>query len=254
MRSWTGGADLSREYRWNGTNDAGTAVPDGDYSVSLEVLYLNDAFVKAGPIAVLVDRIAPQATVSLSRSIFSPNGDGINDTLPIEQDSVPGDRWQGSIVDLAGKTVCVWTWENVVRSFEWDGRDRAGNVAVDGKYRYQLVSKDAAGNAFSYISPVFEIETEKKAVRLTVSDRAFSPNGDSVKDVQIIKAEIVSPEKVKEYVLQIVAQDGPAALSAVRTWRGGTPNSVYEWKGETDAQIQAPDGHYAASMKVVSQW
>jgi outer membrane protein OmpA-like peptidoglycan-associated protein/flagellar hook assembly protein FlgD len=154
-------------------------------------------------------------------------------------------------VDLAGRTVSVWTWENEVRSFEWDGRDNAGNVAADGKYRYHLVSKDSAGNGFSYISPVFEIETEKKAVRLTVSDRAFSPNGDSVKDVQIIRAEIVSPEKVKEYVLQIVAQDGPAALSAVRTWKGETPRSVYEWKGETDAQIQAPDGHYAASMKVV---
>jgi len=251
MKAWTGGADLSREYRWAGTNEAGAAVPDGDYNVSLEVLYLNDAFAKAGPMAVLVDRIAPQATVSLSRLIFSPNGDGINDTMRIEQDSVGKDRWQGSIFDLAGKAVCTWSWEEAVRSFEWDGRDSAGNVAVDGKYRYQLVSKDAAGNGFSYISPIFEIETEKKAVRLTVGDRAFSPNGDGVKDVQTIKAEVVSPEKVKEYVLQIVAQDGPAALSAVRTWKGETPRSVYEWKGETDAQIQAPDGHYAASMKVV---
>ncbi|HQH87999.1 MAG TPA: hypothetical protein PKV99_04280, partial [Rectinema sp.] len=171
--------------------------------------------------------------------------------MRIEQDSVGKDRWQGSIFDLAGKAVCTWSWEEAVRSFEWDGRDSAGNVAVDGKYRYQLVSKDAAGNGFSYISPIFEIETEKKAVRLTVGDRAFSPNGDGVKDVQTIKAEVVSPEKVKEYVLQIVAQDGPAALSAVRTWKGETPRSVYEWKGETDAQIQAPDGHYAASMKVV---
>ena len=64
-------------------------------------------------------------------------------------------------MDLAGRTVSVWTWENEVRSFEWDGR-YAGNVAADGKYRYHLVSKDSAGNGFSYISPVFEIETEKR--------------------------------------------------------------------------------------------
>ena len=118
MKAWTGGADLSREYRWTGTNEAGAAVPDGDYTVSLEVLYLNDAFAKAGPMAVLVDRIAPQATVSLSRLIFSPNGDGINDTMRIEQDSVGKDRWQGSILDLAGKAVCTWSWEEAVRSFE----------------------------------------------------------------------------------------------------------------------------------------
>ena len=251
VMEWKGIGNVLRTIVWEGTSSARLSVPDGNYTAIFRAEYPNGDSTEASLGPLIVDRIAPQATVSLSRSIFSPNGDGINDTLPIEQRSVPGDRWEGSIVDLAGRTVSVWTWENEVRSFEWDGRDNAGNVAADGKYRYHLVSKDSAGNGFSYISPVFEIETEKKAVRLTVSDRAFSPNGDSVKDVQIIRAEIVSPEKVKEYVLQIVAQDGPAALSAVRTWKGETPRSVYEWKGETDAQIQAPDGHYAASMKVV---
>ena len=251
VMEWKGSGNVLRTIVWEGTSSARLSVPDGNYTAIFRAEYPNGDSTEASLGPLIVDRIAPQATVSLSRSIFSPNGDGINDTLPIEQRSVPGDRWEGSIVDLAGRTVSVWTWENEVRSFEWDGRDNAGNVAADGKYRYHLVSKDSAGNGFSYISPVFEIETEKKAVRLTVSDRAFSPNGDSVKDVQIIRAEIVSPEKVKEYVLQIVAQDGPAALSAVRIWKGETPRSVYEWKGETDAQIQAPDGHYAASMKVV---
>ena len=251
VMEWKGSGNVLRTIVWEGTSSARLSVPDGNYTAIFRAEYPNGDSTEASLGPLIVDRIAPQATVSLSRSIFSPNGDGINDTLPIEQRSVPGDRWEGSIVDLAGRTVSAWTWENEVRSFEWDGRDNAGNVAADGKYRYHLVSKDSAGNAFSYISPVFEIETEKKAVRLTVSDRAFSPNGDSVKDVQIIRAEIVSPEKVKEYVLQIVAQDGPAALSAVRIWKGETPRSVYEWKGETDAQIQAPDGHYAASMKVV---
>ena len=251
VMEWKGTGKVPQTIIWEGISLTRLPVPDGSYAAIFRAEYPNGDSTEASLGPLIVDRIAPQATVSLSRLIFSPNGDGINDTMRIEQDSVGKDRWQGSIFDLAGKAVCTWSWEEAVRSFEWDGRDSAGNVAVDGKYRYQLVSKDAAGNGFSYISPIFEIETEKKAVRLTVGDRAFSPNGDGVKDVQTIKAEVVSPEKVKEYVLQIVAQDGPAALSAVRTWKGETPRSVYEWKGETDAQIQAPDGHYAASMKVV---
>ncbi|HQJ21940.1 MAG TPA: FlgD immunoglobulin-like domain containing protein [Rectinema sp.] len=251
VMEWKGTGKVPQTIIWEGISLTRLPVPDGSYAAIFRAEYPNGDSTEASLGPLIVDRIAPQATVSLSRLIFSPNGDGINDTMRIEQDSVGKDRWQGSILDLAGKAVCTWSWEEAVRSFEWDGRDSAGNVAVDGKYRYQLVSKDAAGNGFSYISPIFEIETEKKAVRLTVGDRAFSPNGDGVKDVQTIKAEVVSPEKVKEYVLQIVAQDGPAALSAVRTWKGETPRSVYEWKGETDAQIQAPDGHYAASMKVV---
>ena len=251
VMEWKGAGNVPQSITWDGTSLTRLPVPDGSYTAFFHADYPNGDATEASLGPLVVDRIAPQAEVKIARAIFSPNGDGVNDTLPIQQSSVPGDVWQGSILDVDGKVVRSWTWDGTVQSVEWDGRDNAGNVAADGKYRYKLESKDAAGNAFSYISPAFEIETEKKAVRLTVSDKAFSPNNDGIKDVQVLSAAIVAPEKVKEFVLQIVAQDGPAALSAVRTWKGETPLSRYEWRGETDAQIPAPDGHYAASMRVV---
>jgi flagellar hook assembly protein FlgD/outer membrane protein OmpA-like peptidoglycan-associated protein len=251
VMEWKGTGNVPQSITWNGTSLARLSVPDGNYTAVFHAEYPNgdSTEVNLGPL--VVDRAAPKAEAKVESTIFSPNDDGINDTLPIQQTSVPGDDWRGTIVDMAGKEVRGWTWEGTVQSFEWDGRDNAGNIAADGKYQYKLESKDAAGNAFSYTSPVFEIETEKKAVRLTLSDRAFSPNGDGVKDVEVFTADVVAPEKVKEYVLQVVAQDGPAALSAVRTWKGETPLGRYEWRGETDTQIPAPDGHYATSLKVV---
>ena len=251
VMEWKGSGNVPQSITWDGTSLTRLPVPDGSYTAIFHADYPNGDATEASLGPLVVDRVAPQAEVKIASAIFSPNGDGVNDTLPIQQTSVPGDIWQGSILDADGKVVRSWTWDGAVQSFEWDGRDNAGNVAADGKYRYKLESKDAAGNAFSYISSAFEIETEKKAVRLTVSDKAFSPNNDGIKDVQVLNAQVVAPEKVKEFVLQIVAQDGPAALSAVRTWKGETPLSRYEWRGETDAQIPAPDGHYAASMRVV---
>ncbi len=251
VMEWKGTGNVPTSIVWNGTGTARLPLPDGRYTAAFRAEYPNGDVSEASLGPLVLDRVAPKADVKVGGTIFSPNGDGVNDTLAIEQTSVPGDTWRGTILDSAGKEVRSWTWEDTVQSFVWDGRDSAGNVAADGRYRYRLESKDAAGNAFSYTSPPFEIETEKKAVRLTLSDRAFSPNGDGVKDVQVFTAVIVSPEKVKEYVLQVVAQDGPAALSAVRTWKGETPLAKYEWRGETDSQVPAPDGHYAASLKVV---
>lgn len=251
VMEWKGSGNLPPSVMWDGTSLAKLPVPDGSYSASFSAQYPNGDAVSANLGPLVVDRQAPKATVTLSSAIFSPNGDGVNDSLPIAQSSVPGDNWRGTVIDASGKAVRTWEWQGEAKNFEWDGRDDAGNIAADGTYQYRLESKDAAGNSFRFTSGAFEIETEKKAVRLTLGSRAFSPNGDGVNDSEVLTADVVGPEKVQEYLLQIVAQDGPAALSAVRTWKGQTPQSQYVWKGETDAQIPAPDGHYAASLKVV---
>lgn len=251
VMEWSGTSPVPASIQWTGTSSSGLPAPDGSYRAVFMAFYPNGDLTQAVLHSIVIDRQAPRAEVSLGRLLFSPNGDGINDTLPIVQNAVPGDEWSGEIVDPSGNKVRRWAWSGTPASFEWDGRDDAGNMAPDGKYRYRLASEDAAGNRFFFESSVFEIETEKKAVRLTIGERAFSPNGDGKKDVMVLRAEVTSPEKVQEYLLQIVAQDGPAALTAVRTWKGTTPLSLYEWKGEADTQRPAPDGTYAASLKVV---
>ncbi|MCX8014293.1 MAG: hypothetical protein N3A02_08405, partial [Rectinema sp.] len=251
LTEWGGSSPVSSIIRWDGTTAAGLAVPDGVYRVSFRAVYPNGDNTESTLPSIIVDRQAPRAEVTIGRAMFSPNGDGINDTLPIVQKSVPGDDWIGEVVDEAGRRVRRWIWSGTIAAFEWDGRDDAGNIAADGKFRYRLSSEDMAGNRFFFESPVFEIETEKKAVRLSISERAFSLNGDGKKDVMVLRAVVTSPEKVQEYVLQIVAQDGPAALTAVRTWKGVTPPPSFEWQGEADTQLPAPDGTYAASLRVV---
>lgn len=251
VKSWQGNSILPHSFEWGGQSDSGIAAPDGAYSAFLSVSYPNGdaAETMVGPLTA--DRIAPKASVSSSSRLFSPNGDGVLDNVTFSQEGVRGDLWRGMISTSGGEVVGRWSWEDTLESLVWDGRDQAGNLVADGTYYYELASSDAGGNSYSSGRLPVAVETEKKAVRLDIDQRAFSPNGDGLRDELTIGAIIQAPERVKSYELRIVAQEGAAAMTAVRTWKGGgTAPKKVQWRGETDSGVQAPDGRYAASITV----
>ena len=251
VKSWQGSSPLPRSFEWNGLSDSGIAAPDGAYIATLSLSYPNGdkASMKVGPF--VVDRIYPKANVSVSTRLFSPNGDGVLDTVVFAQDGSTGDVWRGTVSSGKGETVRSWTWNDRLDALTWDGRDETGSVVSDDTYYYELVSADAAGNAYSSGKIMFNVETEKKAVRLDLDKRAFSPNGDGLRDDLAIGVIVQAPERVKNYELRVVAQEGPMAMTTVRTWKaqGSAPQKVL-WKGETDSGVPAPDGRYAASITV----
>ncbi len=252
VKSWQGEGILPRSFEWNGQSDVGVAVPDGEYSALLRLSYPNGDTAEAAVGPFVVDRIAPKATVSLSAKLFSPNGDGILDTVTIAQEAAtPKDRWEASIRSSGGDLLRSWVWEDQLETLVWDGRDSTQAILADGTYYYELKSTDPAGNSYSSGKLAIAVETEKKAVRLDIDQRAFSPNGDGQRDELGIGILIQAPERVKDYELIIVAQDGPMAMSTVRSWKGSgiAPQRVV-WRGESDSGVQAPDGRYAASIRV----
>jgi len=252
VRSWQGATVLPRNFEWNGQSDVGIAVPDGEYSAIMSLAYPNGdrAETRVGPFTV--DRVAPRATVSLSAKLFSPNDDGILDAITFAQEALtPLDAWEATISSSGGEVLRTWSWDKALEALVWDGRDSSQAIVADGTYYYELKSIDAGGNSYSSGRLPVSVETEKKAVRLDIDQRAFSPNGDGQRDELGIGIIIQAPERVKDYELSIMAQDGQAALSAVRTWRGtGSAPQRIQWRGETDSGVQAPDGRYAASIRV----
>jgi gliding motility-associated-like protein len=68
--------------------------------------------------------------------VFTPNGDGINDTLMF--DGLSGD-FEIKIFDEAGHLI------RVLREPEWDGRDTSGRTVDNGLYVYQYVSELGSG-------------------------------------------------------------------------------------------------------------
>jgi flagellar hook assembly protein FlgD len=251
VRSWKGSTDIGTQYVWNGTTDSGIQAPDGQYRAKLTVIYRNGDLhhIDLGPI--VLDRVAPKATVRLSTPIFSPNGDGVMDSVDIVQEAVPGDLWQGQITSSANAVVRSWTWKDRLETVTWDGRNQVGAQVPDGQYSYELRSEDAAGNSFSSGKLPIEVDAAKRMVRLDIDQRAFSPNGDGIRDELALASTVQSPERVKDYELRIVAQEGPAAMTTVRAWKGtGSVMPKLIWRGETDTGLQVPDGKYAASLTI----
>jgi len=252
VRSWSGKGRIPASFLWDGVRATGVNASDGLYSADLRVEYPNGDVAEAAASGIILDRTAPEAKVSVAPALFSPNGDGRSDVAEFAQSSAPGDEWAGRILSSQGTVVRSYSWKGDVASFVWDGTDQAGNPVGDGTYSYELTSTDAAGNAFAAPVVKVAVETEKKAVKLDVDQRAFSPNGDGVKDILAMTPTVQSPERVRRYELSILAQEGPAAFVAVRTWKGdaGMP-ARFVWDGKTDSGIPAPDGRYAASLVIL---
>ncbi len=251
VKSWQGAANMPRTFEWNGQTDAGVAAPDGAYRAALQLTYANGDSAEAAVGPFIVDRIAPRASVKASVALFSPNGDGVLDSVTFTQEGNSGDLYLGTMKNARGEEVARWTWTDAPASFTWDGTDSSQGQVPDGDYFYELTSADAAGNRYASGKFKVTIETEKKSVRLDLDRRAFSPNGDGYRDELAIGIAVLAPEKVKAYELRIVAQEGPMAMTTVRQWKGSGPISQRAvWRGETDSGVQAPDGRYAVSATV----
>ncbi|TXT42809.1 MAG: OmpA family protein, partial [Spirochaetes bacterium] len=251
FRSWSGKGPVPASLVWDGKGDDGRELPDGNYVARISIRYPNGDFAEGRTSPMVIDRVAPSAKVRVGQTIFSPNADGRNDTLRIDQESVPGDAWEGRILDGSGTKVRAWTWPSAVAPIDWDGKGQDGNSLADGLYHYELVSIDAAENKFASGRFPIEIDAARKSVRLEAEQRSLSPNGDGQKDELGLRASVQSQERVKSYELKVVGQEGPQAMQSVRSWRGnGAVPERFVWKGEMDSGSQASDGRYAASLRV----
>ena len=97
--------EVPASFTWDGRDDRGARVPEGLYRFVLEV---TDDFGNTGrsePRQVMVDDTPPAVTVEAEYLIFSPDGDGSRDSLPILQTGSSEVRWSGRFFDSLGAVV-----------------------------------------------------------------------------------------------------------------------------------------------------
>ena len=145
-------AKFSDYVLWDGTDQEGEYVADGEY------LYWLEAWDRQGNTGqtpfyyVVVDNTPPSVDVSLPYPVFSPNGDGRLEMLSINQrHSTSEDLWSGEIRDAQHGKIKSFSWEGRAGDFSWDGTKDSGGPAPDGTYSYVLSSTDPAGNSSSFL-------------------------------------------------------------------------------------------------------
>lgn len=247
--------------QFDGKDNNGTRLPNGSYQARVTAKYLNGyepAAIKS-PVFVL-DTAKPQAVVRASEKIFSPDGDGIKDTVTISEmitpkTGAPVKNWKGRIVssDDPARIIKEYDFgEFPPESFEWDGIDGSGNLTSDGNYKFVLSATDLAGNFASYETPAsFTLDTSKTEVVLTAQDKAFSPNNDRAKET--MNFQVVS--KVKSAVASYVFIIKNSSGAVVKTINGSrTLPKSFTWDGKDDADgIVCADGQYTAELSVISE-
>ncbi len=248
-RSFTGKTQIPPTIDFDGKDDTGKVLAEGNYVGKLTVWYVNGNNPVADSPTFTVDLTPPRATVKADYSIFSPNGDGNKDFITFTQSTSQEQLWKGIVTNSAGTAVKTVQWRgNADSQFVWDGHGDDGRLLPDGKYTYTLESTDKAGN-FGKSSPVsFEIDTAATPVVVSTDLSYFSPNGDGVKDSVKIVPSLKVSNGVDSYKVEVVDKAG----SVVRTFSGsGAVPSEIVWDGKSSQGTTVPDGQYTAQLSVL---
>lgn len=258
VRTYTG-TEKPVSIAFDGKNDSGKTIPEGNYQAVFAALYTNGHApqVKSAPFEL--DITPPEAQVRAKESIFSPVGDGKLDTVTFIQQASKEAGWTGEIFAL---TKTGEPRGESVRNFDlgptpnpnllWDGRDNDGKLAQDGIYGYRLTATDRAGNTgYSPIAKV-ELNTEKADVILQINTTAFSPNGDGSQDNIVFAPILKATTPTDRYSLSIANNSG----TVIKTFSGtGSIPATISWNGIMDTDgaatgTRAPDGTYRAILVV----
>ena len=247
VRTQRGGKSAPRALEWDGTTDARTQAPDGVYSGEIQVLYVNgnNPVAKTAPFSI--DTRAPTITVSAAYTLFSPDGDGLKDTLPVTQTSSEEELWEAAFTDQKGRIVRNLFWKGHTENLAWDGKDDNGNVLPDGEYAYSIACTDPAGNMTRKELKDLVIDVTPTPVFLTLDQPAFSPNGDRVMDDVTFSIYAENRRNLTGWTLTVDHEK----LGAQKTFQGGAdlPEKL-TWDGSTDAKTRAPEGTYTATLTV----
>jgi len=268
-RSIQGDSAIPARIEFDGKDDAGKLLPEAAYTGALSVRYRNGYLSAANSPSFTLDITPPKAAVQIEDkdqepgkpAVFSPNTDSYKNQLILVQEGSDEASWIGE-VRLAntgtGTPVKTFRFTGAPPSrLTWDGINDAGSLAPDGLYTYELSSTDPAGNTGKSGVVLFEIFTKDVPVLISTDLRAFSPNGDGVKDTINLIPQIKETDGILTWKIDIQNIDagtgrpsgGPA--SSIRGFEGRdtVPASV-KWDGKTNTGSIAPDGTYVARLDV----
>ena len=246
------GVQVPDTLRWDGTTEEGNIAADGLYTFHVKVWDDNGNVGSTDKQSVYVDTTPPQITIEdkpREDRIFSPDGDGMKDTLIIEQDGSIEEQWNGVFLDSNGNEVRSFSWEKrAPERLEWDGKNDAGTLVPDGVYKYRINATDRAGNRTVAEYANIVKNTEKTPVSLTINRSHFSPNEDGVKDEVLLYTDVPVKRGIDEWQLIVFDASGNSVMT-----RSGTENvpETVVFDGRDDSGNVLEEGSYRARLEVL---
>jgi len=224
------GEILPISIEWDGIDGQNMLVPDGLYSCQIETKEWGRLPARSEWIPILVDNTLPEAEVILTTATFSPNGDGIDDTVTIQlgaKDESKIRNWTVEISNNEGKLArTIEGEEPVPPSIVWNGKDDYYNTVVPpGEYGVKLVVNDIAGNKGTSMpqklnveipmpkleekfAKVIKVEEEERGLKITFSVKVLFGIGKAILREDAYSAIEQAIGMLKAYPLNKVSIEG----------------------------------------------
>lgn len=250
-RRWQGQAPSALYVYWDDVQSEGEA-RYGDYSYSLVARDVagNQAMASVFDFAYYPERFA--LDLRSDRSAFSPNGDGLRDSIrfqlwPVDDRGAPRTRsllrqirgWRLRVVEAASNQPLMQRSGNGAppEEIEWDGKDDGGRTVAEGLYALQLEAEIAGG----------PWRTPWRRVRVDLSPPQASlqfdpkeliperPDRPGWIGVSFVPSDVSGIESWQLRILLEPDSDRPQRLQqAFRTYRGTFAPERILWNGVSD--------------------
>jgi flagellar hook assembly protein FlgD len=236
-----------------GTSDVATitwapaagSVADGTYRWTLEATdgWGNGPLEDEG--TFLVDTTSPEVSVAEAEGDvpqFSPNGDGVSDTVRFAVDASEPGTVSAVIRDEAGDTVdstsvSVGTSGGTV---SWDGKDADGAYAPDGTYTLSFVARDRAGNRSD--AQTRDVLVYASLAFVATSRAVFFPQDlDALVPSTALSFRLAAAATVT-WTIQDAEGTVVRTIATDQPMDPGTPS--FTWDGRADDGTMVPRGTY----------
>ena len=229
--SWKGQAG---DVVWDGTDDAGNRVPDGAYRYEVKTTDVADNTVTKTLDNLVVDTRPTPLFLTVGADGFSPNGDGLNDTITLNSRVGLNEgisAWRLEINQEGQGLRRSFTGKGPVPSqFVWDGQTDQGTKAVDGRYSAKLSVVYNKGNKPTTQSSSFVLQAAAPQLALDLAPQPFSPDNDGFNDELLVNLGVKSLTTVADWSLDIV---DPAGHRFILFSGKGAPANQLKWDGRS---------------------
>ena len=167
---------------WDGRGSDGSVVADGYYTAVLEVEHRNGTIRTARTGSIAIGDVTGEAVaLRLTPPIFSPDGDGRDDTVLMELDPTEFSQmssWEINVLAPDGSVFySAASSDGLVDSVEWDGLNDAGRLvqsATEYSVEY-VINGVGGGREAGTVTLTTDILTEERfgGRRITIGDIIF---------------------------------------------------------------------------------